>query len=133
MLLYDHSRVIESSCGVQQGDPLGPLYFCCGINGLVNEIQKLKPVHNKWYMDDGGIFLAMWKTLQKAWKIIQERVGPRWDSTLNPAKCEWTRLDPRVCKDLCPIQLKGGGGRRSGQASAARSHREMLGVPLGSV
>ena len=35
MLLYDHSRVIESSCGVQQGDPLGPLYFCCGINGLV--------------------------------------------------------------------------------------------------
>ena len=31
MLLYDHRWVIESSQGVQQGDPLGPLYFCCGL------------------------------------------------------------------------------------------------------
>ena len=30
MLLYDHQFIIESMCGVQ-GDPLGPLYFCCGI------------------------------------------------------------------------------------------------------
>jgi len=41
MLLYDHRHVIESEAGVQQGDPLGPLYFCCGINGLVNEIGAL--------------------------------------------------------------------------------------------
>ena len=38
MLLYDHEHIIESCSGVQQGDPLGPLYFCCGINALVNEI-----------------------------------------------------------------------------------------------
>jgi hypothetical protein len=55
MLLYDHEHVIWSRGGVQQGDPLGPLYFCCGINGLVNEIAALNPVYNKWYMDDGGI------------------------------------------------------------------------------
>ena len=42
---------------------------------------------------------------------------------LNPSKCEWTWLDPE-CKDLCPIQLKGVGGRRSGQVSAARPHRD---------
>ena len=34
ILLYDHERVINSTCGVQQGDPLGPLYFCCGIASL---------------------------------------------------------------------------------------------------
>ena len=50
MLLYDHEFIIESLAGVQQGDPLGPLYFCC-----VNEIAALNPVYNKWYMDDGGI------------------------------------------------------------------------------
>ena len=55
MLLYDHEFIIESCAGVQQGDPLGPLYFCCGIMSLVNEIQALNPVYNKWYMDDGGI------------------------------------------------------------------------------
>ena len=53
MGLYDHKHIIESMQGVQQGDPLGPLYFCCG-NSLVNEIQALNPTYNKW-MDDGGI------------------------------------------------------------------------------
>ena len=31
MLLYDHQHIIESCAGAQQGDPLGLLYFCCGI------------------------------------------------------------------------------------------------------
>jgi hypothetical protein len=31
MLLYDHKDVIDSSSGVQQGDPLGPLYFCFAL------------------------------------------------------------------------------------------------------
>ena len=39
MLLYDHKHIIESEAGVQQGDPLGPLYFCCGIMPPVNEIN----------------------------------------------------------------------------------------------
>ena len=67
VLLYDHHRVIQSTCGVQQGDPLGPLYFCCGIAGLVEKIQKFGPRYNKWYMDDGGIIaptgklVAIWR------------------------------------------------------------------------
>ena len=129
MLLYDLSRIIESSCGVQQGDPLAPLYFCCGINGLVNEIQKLNPVYNKWYMDDGGIIGDV-ETLQQAWKIIQER-GPEMGLYLNPSKCEWTWLDPE-CKDLCPIQLKGVAAEDQVKL-VPHDHIEMLGVPLGSV
>ena len=37
MLLYDHRELIESSSGVQQGDPLGPLYFCFALAPLVEE------------------------------------------------------------------------------------------------
>ena len=44
MLLYDYEHIIESCAGVQQGDPLGPLYFCCGIMPLVNDIQALSPI-----------------------------------------------------------------------------------------
>jgi len=55
LLLYDHQHVFWSSSGVQQGDPLGPLYFCFGLRPLVDEISALNPVYNKWYMDDGGI------------------------------------------------------------------------------
>ena len=108
---------------------LGPLYFCCGINGLVNEIQKLNPVYNKWYMDDGRIIGDV-ETLQQAWKIIQER-GPEMGLYLNPSKCEWTWLDPE-CKDPCPIQLKGVAAEDQVKL-VPHDHIEMLGVPLGSV
>ncbi len=74
MLLYDHEFIIESCAGVQQGDPLGPLYFCCGINALVNEIAALNPVYNKWYMDDGGIIGDV-ELLKKVWEILKVR-GP---------------------------------------------------------
>ena len=78
MLLYDHLHIIESAAGVQQGDPLGPLYFCGGIMGLVNEIQALGPVYNKWYMDDGGIVGSV-ELLTKVWDLIKTK-APIWSS-----------------------------------------------------
>ena len=51
-LLYDHREVITSSSGVQQGDPLSPLYLCFALNELVREIASLGPVpemvHGRW-------------------------------------------------------------------------------------
>ena len=119
------TAVIESSCGVQQGDPLGPLYFCCGINGLVNEIQKLNPVYNKWYMDDGGIIGDV-ETLQQAWKIMAR------DGTLPqafPVRVDVAR--PRVHGPL-PDPAQGCGSEDQVKL-VPHDHIEMLGVPLGSV
>jgi len=127
MLLYDHLHVILSLAGVQQGDPLGPLYFCCGIMSLVNEIQAMNPVYNKWYMDDGGIVGDI-ELLQKVWDLIKSR-GPELGLHLNASKCEWSWLNPE-CKLPCPI--------RNGNVDADQiklvPHAEiqMLGVPLGS-
>ena len=92
MLLYDHEHIIMSESGVQQGDPLGPLYFCCGLNPLVNEIKALCPLYNKWYMDDGGIIGDV-ELLKKVWKLLLKR-GPGLGLHLNPSKCEWSWLDP---------------------------------------
>jgi reverse transcriptase-like protein len=127
MLLYDHEHVIWSRAGVQQGDPLGPLYFCCGINGLVNEIAALNPVYNKWYMDDGGIVGGV-ELLKKVWEILKTR-GPALGLHLNPSKCEWSWLDPE-CASPCPIRLEG--VSKENQVKLV-PHREiqMLGVPLG--
>jgi hypothetical protein len=104
MLFYDHQHIIESQAGVQQGDPLGPLYFCCGINAIVNEIAALNPVYNKWYMDDGGIVGDV-DLLQKVWDILKTR-GPALGLHLNASKCEWSWLDPD-CALPCPIRLEG--------------------------
>ena len=62
VLLYDHQHTIESVSGVQQGDPLGPLYFCCALAPLIEEIQGLNPEYNKWYM-----IAASSEVLQQVW------------------------------------------------------------------
>ena len=127
MLLYDHEFIIESCGGVQQGDPLGPLYFCCGIMALVNEIAALKPVYNKWYMDDGGIVGDV-ELLKKVWEVLKSR-GPELGLHLNPSKCEWSWLDPE-CDLPCPIRLKGVAEAEQIKL-VPHSEIQMLGVPLG--
>ena len=127
VLLYDHHRVIQSTCGVQQGDPLGPLYFCCGIAGLVEKIQKFGPRYNKWYMDDGGIIAPVGK-LVAIWNMLLEE-SPKLGLELNPAKCEWSWLNPD-CTQPCPIRIP---GNESEQIQVVPTDEiQMLGVPLGS-
>jgi hypothetical protein len=120
LLIYDHSRQFWSWTGVQQGDPLGPLYFCCGLQDLVDEIASLNPAYQKWYMDDGGIVGPV-DLLLKVWDILSTK-GPRIGLILNPAKCEWSWLNPDRT-DACPI---------AGVPLVETSKIQMLGVPLGS-
>ena len=102
LLVYDHSRVFESSCGVQQGDPLGPLYFCCGLQSIVDRIA-LCPTYPKWYMDDGGIVGDV-ELLTKVWELIKTK-GPALGLHLNPSNCEWSWLNS-ACDLPCPIRLE---------------------------
>jgi len=96
--------------------------------GLVNEIGELRPVYNKWYMDDGGI-VADVPTLRKVWELIKTK-GPALGLHLNPSKCEWSWLGPSR-SDPCPIRLSD--VREEDQVKLVpHSEIQMLGVPLGS-
>ena len=53
---------------------------------MVNDIQTMNPVYNKWYMDDGGIIGDV-ELLKKVWDLLQTR-GPELGLHLNPSKCE---------------------------------------------
>jgi hypothetical protein len=88
LLVYDHAHLFESCCGVQQGDPLGPLYFCCGLQSIIDRIASLGPTYQKWYMDDGGIVGPV-DLLLNVWDILKNE-GPALGLHLNPTKCEWS-------------------------------------------
>ena len=96
------------------------VYFCCGLQDLVDEIAALNPTYQKWYMDDGGIVGPV-DLLLKVWDILSTK-GPRIGLILNPAKCEWSWLNPDRT-DACPI---------AGVPLVEASKIQMLGVPLGS-
>ena len=112
--------VFESSCGVQQGDPLGPLYFCCGLQSIIDRIAALDPTYQKWYMDDGGI-VGSQDLLLKVWEILKTD-GPPLGLHLNPTKCEWSWLNTE-CSLPCPLEQV---------TLVPTSKIQMLGVPLGA-
>ena len=124
VLLYNHSDIISSSCGVQQGDPLGPLLFSLALLPIVEEIQALSPRLNLWYLDD-GVIVAPPEILQKAWDIIRSR-GPSIGLFPNATKCEWIWLG--LSRAPCPLSS---GPSPSGIPVTPLFDLSILGVPLG--
>ena len=120
LLVYNHENEFFSESGVQQGDPLGPLYFCCGLQSLIDQIAALQPMYQKWYMDDGGI-VGSPELLLKVWEILKKG-GVPLGLELNSKKCEWSWLNPD-CNLVCPID---------GVPITPTSEIQILGVPLGS-
>ena len=84
--MTNHSN-ISSSCGVQQGDPLGPLLFSLVLAPIIEEIKALGPRLNLWYLDD-GVIVGPPSLLQQAWDIIITK-GPGFGLFPNAAKCEF--------------------------------------------
>ena len=56
-LLHLGTNSIRSCCGVQQGDPLGPLGFALTLHPIVERIKAEVPALalNAWYLDDGTL------------------------------------------------------------------------------
>ncbi|XP_065318858.1 uncharacterized protein LOC135926853 [Gordionus sp. m RMFG-2023] len=68
--LQFNNYLLSSSEGIQQGDPLGSIIFCIGINEMVKNISTNcnLPLHT-WYIDD-GIFCGSPHEVAKAIAII---------------------------------------------------------------
>ena len=84
LLLGDQS--ILSCCGVQQGDPLGPLGFSLALHPIVRRIKDKVPglLINPWFLDEGTLCGSP-EDLSKALSIIESE-GPPRGLILNQAK-----------------------------------------------
>ena len=78
---------IHSCCGVQQGDPLGPLGFALTLHPIVERIKaevRYTLALNAWYLDDGTL-IGSPKDLSAALQIV-ETDGPSVGLHLNRGK-----------------------------------------------
>ena len=84
--LHLGDRTILSCCGVQQGDPLGPLGFSQTLHPIIEKIQEQVPglMINAWYLDNGTLCGSA-NDLCAALRIIEED-GPARGLHLNRAK-----------------------------------------------
>ena len=95
---------IRSCCGVQQGDPLGPLGFALTLHPLIKKIKAEVPglSLNAWYLDDGTL-MGCPQDLASALHII-ERDGPSLGLHLNRRKS--LLFFPRMPMDLYHLSLR---------------------------
>ena len=56
-LLHFGDHTINSICGVQQDDPLGPLGFALTLHPIIENVKSEVPglLANFWYLDDGTV------------------------------------------------------------------------------
>ena len=113
---------LTSECGVQQGDPFGPLLFSLVLNILVSEIV-LEPgcanlLYHAWYLDD-GVVAGSSTEVCRVLAILEER-GHSLGLHVNINKCEV----------FCHSDLS------HFPPSMKQSHQpniEILGIPIGDL
>lgn len=96
--------LLQSKCGVQQGDSLGPLLFCLAVHNIATKLRSLKV----WYLDDDTLMGKSADVTDDPRTIVEEggKVGMR----LNTSKCEVYAF----------------GGSAADQAGAVESVRRVL-------
>jgi hypothetical protein len=87
LLFGEHS--IASACGVQQGDPLGPLLFSLAIRGISHDGVAEFAV---WYLDDATVGGPASQVAAEACRIKGAAAGIGLQ--LNESKCEAVSSDP---------------------------------------
>ena len=111
---------LTSEAGVQQGDPLGPLFFALVLHKVIDAIDAdddcLHLILQAWYLDDGvlaGPRQAVLRTLS-----IIEDLGPPMGIFINLSKCE---LFSRSDISMFPPVMK----------ASHVPHLDILGTPIG--
>ena len=88
-LWFQDGSPLESSEGVQQGDPIGPLLFALGLRSVSRGIGERFPnlALQAWYLDD-GIVVGPRRDLAELVALLSKEDVKARGFDLNVAKCE---------------------------------------------
>ena len=121
--LFFGDDTLDSSEGVQQGDPLGPFLFSLAIMDIVN---KMKSDLNIWYLDNGTIVGNTQTVLEDYQEILKalESHG----LAINPTKCELHLINPQ--SEECKNALQSFQNITPGVKLVDKENLTLLGSPI---
>ena len=122
-LIFD-SEVLLSQEGVQQGDPLGGLFFSLGIQDEI--VRKMKSEFNCWYLDDGSLAGDLKTVLGDFTEITKAAETHGLD--LNATKCELFLINP--ISDDCKDALASFNLVKNGVKLIPKHQLTLLGAPI---
>ena len=137
--LFCGGEVLQSTCGVQQGDPLGPMLFSLAIHEVTEELVRMG-IQAVWYLDDGTI-MGSPKEVARGYQLVAQKCA-KWGLSVNAGKCEVIALARQELDALRRAGLPMGvadDGRETQDAQPGTCFRripggdfELLGAPIGS-
>lgn len=119
---------VDSSAGVQQGDPLGPLLFAAALQPLASDLRNLGLDIAVHYLDD-GVLASDIAAVGRALRVVEAR-SAAIGLQLNLAKCELVAVGSTEVAALhChfPDALP----RDSAGACTVKRHFDLLGGSVG--
>ena len=128
-LQFGGSSTILSAGGVQQGDPLGPLFFAATVQSLAQELQRAPGIDLSLFYLDDGVVAGDVAAVAAALRHVQER-GAALGLSLNLAKCELItvgELPEAALLPHFPPELL----RSPDASSRVQQSFELLGAPIG--
>ena len=117
--LFFGESVLQSSEGVQQGDPLGPLLFCLTIHDM---LLQLRGEFGVSYLDDGTLGGSLEEVLRDVHMV--ERVAGDLGLQLNHRKSEIICDDPATRQSMLAAFPQ--------FCMVSQDHATLLGSPIGS-
>ena len=137
--LFCGGEVLQSTCGVQQGDPLGPMLFSVAIHEVTEELVRMG-IQAVWYLDDGTI-MGSPEEVARGYQLVAQKCA-KWGLSVNAGKCEVIALARQELDALRRAGLPMGvadDGRETQDAQPGTCFRripggdfELLGAPIGS-
>jgi hypothetical protein len=125
-LLIFGSYILMSSCGTQQGDPLGGLLFCLGFHPVLVEANSRHPhLDILLFFFDDGTLAGKVQHVKAAFETIRELAKSKANLDINVRKCsamKTARVDAMDLEEPAPHVFEG--------AIPFVSELKTLGVPL---
>ena len=114
--LFCRGEVLQSTCGVQQGDPLCPMLFSLAIHEVTEELVRMG-IQAVWYLDNGTI-MGSPEEVARGYQLVAQKCA-KWGLSVNAGKCEVIAL---ARQELDALRRDGGGQRWQGDAGRAAGH-----------